>query len=91
MSIQLLCVGRIGVDLYPQQEGPLADVTTFAKSLGGSAANVAVAAAQLGVYLHGAAGDCAAHHGMGPLGLTASEVIFEARSLLNAGLHDEHD
>ncbi len=48
-------------------------------------------AAKLGVYLHGAAADCAAHHGMGPHGLTASEVIFEARALLNAGLHDEHD
>ncbi len=50
----------------------------------------ALDAAQLGVYLHGAAADCAAHHGMGPLGLTASEVIFEARSLLNAGLEDHH-
>ncbi len=48
-------------------------------------------AAKLGVYLHGAAADCATHHGMGPNGLTASEVIFEARTLLNTGLHDEHD
>jgi ADP-dependent NAD(P)H-hydrate dehydratase / NAD(P)H-hydrate epimerase len=48
-------------------------------------------AAQLGVYLHGAAADSACHHGMGPLGLTASEVIFEARTLLNSGLHDHHD
>jgi ADP-dependent NAD(P)H-hydrate dehydratase / NAD(P)H-hydrate epimerase len=48
-------------------------------------------AARLGVYLHGAAGDAAAHHGIGPHGLTASEVIFEARSLLNAGLEDGHD
>lgn len=44
----LLAIGRIGVDLYPEQVGPLADVRTFAKSLGGSAANVAVAAARLG-------------------------------------------
>jgi 5-dehydro-2-deoxygluconokinase len=37
------------VDLYPQQIGvPLAEVKTFAKSLGGSATNVAVAAARLG-------------------------------------------
>jgi hydroxyethylthiazole kinase-like uncharacterized protein yjeF len=50
----------------------------------------ALEAAQLGVYLHGAAADCAGHHGMGPHGLTASEVIFEARSLLNAGLKDDH-
>ena len=47
-------------------------------------------AARLGVYLHGAAGDAALHHGMGPHGLTASEVIFEARGLLNSGLEDGH-
>ncbi|MBA3409171.1 MAG: 5-dehydro-2-deoxygluconokinase [Solirubrobacterales bacterium] len=42
-------MGRVGVDLYPEQIGvPLADVRTFAKSLGGSATNVAVAAARLG-------------------------------------------
>jgi 5-dehydro-2-deoxygluconokinase len=45
---ELLTVGRIGVDLYPEQLGPLKDVTTFAKSLGGTATNVAVAAARLG-------------------------------------------
>jgi 5-dehydro-2-deoxygluconokinase len=42
-------MGRVGVDLYPEQIGvPLAKVRTFAKSLGGSATNVAVAAARLG-------------------------------------------
>ncbi|MFE6511488.1 PfkB family carbohydrate kinase, partial [Nocardioides sp. NPDC057764] len=42
-------MGRIGVDLYPLQTGvPLAEVETFGKFLGGSAANVAVAAARLG-------------------------------------------
>jgi 5-dehydro-2-deoxygluconokinase len=42
-------MGRVGVDLYPEQIGvPLKDVRTFAKSLGGSATNVAVAAARLG-------------------------------------------
>ncbi len=51
----------------------------------------ALDAAKLGVYLHGAAADAACHHGMGPNGLTASEVIFEARSLLNSGLADHHD
>jgi 5-dehydro-2-deoxygluconokinase len=45
----ILTVGRIGVDLYPEQSGvPLAGVSTFAKSLGGTATNVAVAAARLG-------------------------------------------
>lgn len=48
-------------------------------------------AACLGVYLHGAAADAACHHGMGPHGLTASEVIFEARTLLNSALDDPHD
>ena len=48
-------------------------------------------AARLGVYLHGAAGDAALHHGMGPHGLTASEVIFEARTLLNSGLDHHHN
>ena len=41
----LITIGRVSVDLYPEQIGvPLADVRTFAKSLGGSATNVAVAA-----------------------------------------------
>ncbi|MGA4841839.1 5-dehydro-2-deoxygluconokinase [Streptomyces sp. G45] len=45
----LVTMGRIGVDLYPLQTGvPLARVTTFGKFLGGSATNVAVAAARLG-------------------------------------------
>ncbi len=46
----LITMGRVGVDLYPEQTGVhLADVRTFAKSLGGTATNVAVAAARLGV------------------------------------------
>src|SRR4051794_16531368 len=45
----LITMGRVSVDLYPEQIGVgLADVQTFAKSLGGSATNVAVAAARLG-------------------------------------------
>jgi 5-dehydro-2-deoxygluconokinase len=45
----LITMGRVGVDLYPEQIGvSLADVRTFAKSLGGSPTNVAVAAARLG-------------------------------------------
>ena len=46
----LITMGRVGVDLYPEQIGvSLAEVETFAKSLGGSATNVAVAAARLGL------------------------------------------
>ncbi|MFH8554476.1 MULTISPECIES: 5-dehydro-2-deoxygluconokinase [Streptomyces] len=45
----LITMGRIGVDIYPLQTGvPLARVETFGKFLGGSATNVAVAAARLG-------------------------------------------
>ena len=42
-------MGRVGVDLYPMQAGVgLEDVETFGKWLGGSATNVAVAAARYG-------------------------------------------
>ena len=45
----VLAVGRSGVDVYPLQIGVgLEDVESFGKFLGGSAANVAVAAARLG-------------------------------------------
>ncbi|MEV8623458.1 5-dehydro-2-deoxygluconokinase [Streptomyces sp. NPDC051079] len=45
----LIAMGRIGVDLYPLQSGvELARVDSFGKFLGGSPANVAVAAARLG-------------------------------------------
>jgi 5-dehydro-2-deoxygluconokinase len=45
----LITIGRVSVDLYPEQSGvALADVKTFRKSLGGSPVNVAVAAARLG-------------------------------------------
>jgi len=45
----VITMGRVGVDLYPLQVGiGLADVTSFGKFLGGSATNVAVAAARHG-------------------------------------------
>ncbi|MDR1118223.1 MAG: PfkB family carbohydrate kinase [Bifidobacteriaceae bacterium] len=45
----VVTVGRIGIDIYPLQSGVgLEDVETFGKYLGGSATNVAVAAARLG-------------------------------------------
>ncbi|MFF3405916.1 5-dehydro-2-deoxygluconokinase [Streptomyces sp. NPDC002742] len=50
MAYELITMGRIGVDLYPLQTGvPLSRVTSFGKFLGGSATNVAVAAARLGL------------------------------------------
>ena len=46
-AFEVLTMGRIGVDLYPQQVGVgLDEVETFGKYLGGSATNVAVAAAR---------------------------------------------
>ncbi|MEV6105012.1 5-dehydro-2-deoxygluconokinase [Streptomyces sp. NPDC051940] len=49
MALDVLTMGRVGVDIYPQQSGVgLAEVTSFAKYLGGSPTNVAVAAARYG-------------------------------------------
>jgi 5-dehydro-2-deoxygluconokinase len=49
VSFEVIVMGRLGVDVYPLQVGVgLPDVTTFGKYLGGSAANVAVAAARYG-------------------------------------------
>jgi 5-dehydro-2-deoxygluconokinase len=49
MNFDVLTMGRIGVDVYPLQTGvSLREVTTFGKYLGGSATNVAVAAARYG-------------------------------------------
>ncbi len=46
---ELVAIGRTGVDVYPLQHGVgLEDVKTFEKFLGGSATNVAVAAARYG-------------------------------------------
>jgi 5-dehydro-2-deoxygluconokinase len=46
-AFEVLTMGRVGVDLYPLQAGVrLEDVGTFGKWLGGSATNVAVAAAR---------------------------------------------
>jgi 5-dehydro-2-deoxygluconokinase len=48
-ELELLTIGRISVDLYAEQLGvPLSKVTTFRKSIGGTATNVAVACARLG-------------------------------------------
>jgi 5-dehydro-2-deoxygluconokinase len=48
-TFDVITMGRVSVDLYPQQVGAtLTDVESFAKSLGGSPTNVAVAAARLG-------------------------------------------
>jgi 5-dehydro-2-deoxygluconokinase len=49
IALDVLTMGRVGIDIYPLQVGlRLEDVTTFGKYLGGTATNVAVAAARLG-------------------------------------------
>lgn len=48
-AYDLIAIGRTGVDIYPLDHGVgLEEVKTFEKFLGGSATNVAVAAAQYG-------------------------------------------
>jgi 5-dehydro-2-deoxygluconokinase len=49
VSFDVITMGRISVDVYPQQVGvSLREVTSFGKFLGGSSTNVAVAAARYG-------------------------------------------
>jgi 5-dehydro-2-deoxygluconokinase len=49
-QFDVVCLGRLGVDLYAQQIGArLEDVSSFAKYLGGSSANIAFGTARLGV------------------------------------------
>jgi 5-dehydro-2-deoxygluconokinase len=76
----VLAIGRSGVDVYPLQIGVgLEDVETFGKYLGGSAANVSVAAARLGhsVALVTGVGD-------DPFGR------FVRRALRDLGVDDRH-
>jgi 5-dehydro-2-deoxygluconokinase len=48
-TCEVVCIGRVGVDIYPTEIGvPLELVTSFGKFLGGSATNVSVAAARYG-------------------------------------------
>ncbi|GAA4267730.1 5-dehydro-2-deoxygluconokinase [Frondihabitans peucedani] len=48
-TYDVITMGRVGVDIYPQQAGvPLERVETFSKSVGGSATNVAIAASRYG-------------------------------------------
>lgn len=80
--MDLLTFGRIGVDIYPLQHGVgLADVQTFGKYLGGTASNVAVAAARHGhsaAVITGVADDpfgAYLHHELRRLGVDDSYVI----------------
>ena len=49
-KFDVITIGRVGIDVYPLQVGVgLENVTSFGKFLGGSATNVAVAAAKYGL------------------------------------------
>ncbi len=78
MSAEVLTIGRVGVDIYPLRSGvSLADVETFGKFLGGSATNVAVAAAR-----HGRASSVITRTGDDPFG------SFVHKALLGFGVDD---
>src|SRR5438477_7920122 len=49
-ALDVICLGRFAVDFYAQQIGArLEDVSSFAKYLGGSSANIAFGTARLGL------------------------------------------
>lgn len=49
-SLDLICMGRVAVDLYGEQRGSrLEDVASFAKYVGGCAGNIAIGAARQGL------------------------------------------
>ena len=49
-SIDVICMGRVAVDLYAEQiHCPLAEASTFKKYLGGCAGNIAVGTSRLGL------------------------------------------
>ncbi|GAA0637685.1 5-dehydro-2-deoxygluconokinase [Sporichthya brevicatena] len=80
MPAEVLTIGRLGVDVYPQQVGVgLEDVSSFGKYLGGSAANVAVAAAR-----HGRRAALVSGVGDDPFGR------FLRRALAGFGVSDDH-
>ncbi|NRG42434.1 5-dehydro-2-deoxygluconokinase [Rathayibacter sp. VKM Ac-2804] len=75
----VLTIGRVGVDIYPLQDGlGLEDVETFGKYLGGSAANVAIAAAR-----HGHSAALISRAGDDPFGR------YVKRELVRLGVSDE--
>lgn len=78
-ALDVLTIGRVGVDLYPMQDDlGLEDVATFGKYLGGSASNVAVAAAR-----HGRRSAVITRSGDDPFG------VFVRRELRRLGVSDE--
>jgi 5-dehydro-2-deoxygluconokinase len=80
VHFEVLTMGRVGVDIYPDQIGVgLEDVTSFGKYLGGTATNVAVAAAR-----HGRRSAVITRTGNDPFGR------FVHRSLRGFGVDDRY-
>lgn len=79
-AYDLVAIGRVGVDLYPLQHGvTLDEVRTFEKFLGGTAANVTVAASR-----HGLRAALVSATGADAFGR------FVHRELLQLGVDDAH-
>jgi 5-dehydro-2-deoxygluconokinase len=79
-AFDVITMGRVGVDIYPLQVGVgLEDVCTFGKFLGGSATNVAVAAAR-----HGRRAAVVTRTGQDPFGM------FIHRALVELGVDDQY-
>ena len=50
LPVELICAGRMCVDLYAEQHGAdLPEVDSFRRYLGGSAANICFGSARLGI------------------------------------------
>jgi 5-dehydro-2-deoxygluconokinase len=76
----VVTIGRVGIDLYPLQDGVgLEEVETFGKFLGGSATNVAIAAAR-----HGLSTAVITRTGNDPFGR------FVHNELVRLGVSDEY-
>jgi 5-dehydro-2-deoxygluconokinase len=72
-ALDVLTMGRVSVDIYPLQVGvPLEAVETFGKFLGGSATNVAVAAAR-----HGRRSAVVTRTGADPFGRYVHQALRE--------------
>jgi 5-dehydro-2-deoxygluconokinase len=72
-TYDVITMGRVGVDIYPQQAGMgLEDVESFSKSVGGSATNVAIAAAK-----HGANAAVVTRTGDDPFGRYIARTLPE--------------
>jgi 5-dehydro-2-deoxygluconokinase len=84
-SIDLICMGRVAVDLYAEQIGvALKDAQSFKKYLGGCAGNIAVGASRLGLQ-------CMMFSGVGKdeMGLFLKEEL--AREGVNTDLLHESE